>query len=329
MAEEPESPETDVRGTDSPDAEDPGSGHRPKRRGTAAIAVVVLLVLSGGIFALTRGNEPAPTTTTTTTSTVRRPTTTTVEKLPVGTFEIATVRAGIPQVQVLAEAPAEWDSTAAVRIAPSTTTPPPLSQASAPKRAPIPSEKDSVVGRYAVDNGWEFTNPGPFEPPQPLTFLVVERRGNWLQVLLPVRPNGTLGYLKNENIDLTTTQQRVEVHLSEHKLMAYDGDQAIVESPIVVGIGFSPTPTGVFYLTDTIPNENPAGFYGPYILATNGYSEVLDEFDDGAPVVAIHGTNRPELMGQDMSNGCIRVPNDVISKLAETLVPGVPILIWP
>jgi lipoprotein-anchoring transpeptidase ErfK/SrfK len=64
-------------------------------------------------------------------------------------------------------------------------------------------------------------------------------------------------------------------------------------------------------------------------LATDGYSEMIDEFDNGVPVIALHGTNRPELVGQAVSNGCIRVPNEFIQQLADTVPRGAPVDIWP
>ena len=75
--------------------------------------------------------------------------------------------------------------------------------------------------------------------------------------------------------------------------------------------------------------SNPGGAYGPIALATDGYSEVMDEFSTGVPVVALHGTNRPELVGQSVSNGCVRIPNDIVTMLADTVPLGTPVFIWP
>ncbi|MCB1256287.1 MAG: L,D-transpeptidase family protein [Microthrixaceae bacterium] len=321
MAEEAEP--TEVEEADTPSASDQPSKRRLIIAGAAALVVLVII----GGFLLTRGDKPSATPSTT--SAPRRPTTTTIKELPAGTYEVASVKASVPKIHVLAEAPAEWESTPKSVLTDDLTELPPLSQTSAPKRPAIPSIEEPVTGRYATESGWSFTNPGPYDPPQPMTFLVTQRRGIWLEVLLPVRPNGTVGYIKAEDVDITTTQKRIEIHVADHKLVLYDNNEVIVESSIVTGVSFSPTPTGVFYVTDIVPYRNPSGFYGPYALATNGYSEMLNEFEDGVPVLAIHGTNRPELLGQDKSNGCIRLPNDVITKIAGTIGLGIPILIWP
>ena len=55
----------------------------------------------------------------------------------------------------------------------------------------------------------------------------------------------------------------------------------------------------------------------------------MDEFSTGVPVVALHGTSRPDQVGHEISIGCIRVPNDVIAMLAETVPQGTPVLITP
>ena len=47
-------------------------------------------------------------------------------------------------------------------------------------------------------------------------------------------------------------------------------------------------------------------------------------FDDGLPVIAFHGTNQPDLIGSAASNGCIRMPNEVVTQLAETIPAGYP-----
>ena len=105
----------------------------------------------------------------------------------------------------------------------------------------------------------------------------------------------------------------------------YDGDTLTAESSVVVGKDETRTPLGRFFVTDQVVQKNPAGFYGPLILALSAYSEQLDIFDDGVPVIAMHGTSRPDLIGQAVSNGCIRVPNEVITQIGATVPVGTPV----
>jgi hypothetical protein len=297
----------------------------------AACAVAALVVATA--FGMLRSEEPAvtaapeppvtaPTTTTSTTTTEAPP------ALPAGTVEVATVKEWIPLIEVRSGQPEDWDSTPPA-ISQAATDLPPWSAATMPERPALPRTDYPVVGRYAVESGWQFENPGPYDPPQPFTMLVTERRGDWAKVLVPVRPNGTEGWVRLSDVDISTTSHRIEVRLSERTLRAYAGDELLAETPVVIGASGSQTPTGVFYVTDKVPQSNPGGAYGPVALATDGYSEMMDTFDTGVPVVAIHGTNRPDLLGRPVSNGCIRVPNDIIVRLAEALPQGTPVYIWP
>ena len=54
-------------------------------------------------------------------------------------------------------------------------------------------------------------------------------------------------------------------------------------------------------------------------------SNVLEEFNGGDGVIGIHGTNDPSSIGQDVSHGCIRVTNDVITQMAGYLPLGTPV----
>ena len=315
-------------GGDGDGSGDEPSAGGPNRTRLALIIVGVLVLLALGVGAVVafRDDTPPPRSTTTT----ERPTTTTrKEPLPLGTFEVATTKATVTDLHVRAAPPEEW-ATARTTIVPAAApTIPPASQDSLPARDPLPDDDFPIQGRYAAADGWTFSNPGPYEPPQPFTMLVTERRGDWVKVLLPVRPNHTEGYVSLADVDISTTNKRIEVNLTTNTLVAYDGEAIVTESPVVAGSPFTQTPTGRFYLTDVVPQPNPAGAYGPFALATNGYSEVMDEFDTGVPVVALHGTNAPEKLGTDVSNGCIRLPNDVVTLLAEQFPLGTPVFIWP
>lgn len=326
--ERPDSPDPEtVVGTPDGDGPDDGepTGTDPRRKWLiigAVLGVVALLVLLTVLFDNGGDNDtdgdPA-------TTTIARDVPTKV--LPADQAEIATVKDSVDLVEVLAEAPAGWnDSTEAVRIDDANVV---LGEPGPKAENLLPTIDEPIIGRYAVDDGWEFTNPGPYLPPQPMTFLIVERRDDWAKVLIPARPNHTEGYVRLDDVEVTTTEYRIEVSLTDTTLRAWNGDEMIAETKVVIGTPFSETPTGLFYVTDMVPYENPEGVYGPIALATNGYSEWMDEFDTGVPVVALHGTSRPEQVGQQISNGCIRVPNDIITMLADTVPQGTPVLITP
>ncbi len=306
-----------------PPIEQPPAPRRRRRNLmiAAVIFLVVAIVAAAAWWPSTQEPVASPDT-----SRPSSTTTTRVKLLPSGTVEIATVRPELTEVEVQATEPPEW-ATAKIAQIPSDVPIPPASQPDAPDRDPLPDIGAPIAGRTATESGWKFANPGPYEPAQPFTMLVQERRGDWLRVFIPVRPNGTTGYVRAVDVELSQTQYRIELHLGERTLRVFNGSEQLVETRVVVGSPFTPTPTGTFYITDIVPQTSPS--YAPFALATNGYSEVMDEFDTGVPVVALHGTNHPEYVGEARSNGCVRIPNEIVQQLADTLPQGTPVYTFP
>ena len=170
------------------------------------------------------------------------------------------------------------------------------------------------------------TNPTFFG--NPLALMVTDRspHGKWLKVQVPVRPNGTEGWIPAREAEVSSHFVRAEVNLTERSVRVWDADELIAETAAVVGKQSTPTPLGTFYVNDLVERFDGSA-YGPYILSLSGFSEAMDTFGGGVPVIAIHGTNRPELMGGAHSNGCIRIPNDVVRFLADSVPMGTPVTI--
>jgi lipoprotein-anchoring transpeptidase ErfK/SrfK len=149
----------------------------------------------------------------------------------------------------------------------------------------------------------------------------------WIEVHLPIRPNGTTGWIQTAEVDLSSSPYRIEVDVSDFSLKLYDGDTEVLETPIAVGTGDTPTPYGVFYLAELLEPLTPDGPYGPFAFGLSGYSEVLETFQGGEGVIGIHGTDDASAIGSEVSHGCIRVDNDVITGLSETVPLGTPVSI--
>ncbi len=278
---------------------------RPRSLRAVLLTLLLALLLVG--VAACAGSDDKDVAAPETTTTEPVPTT---EPPPVGTM-IATAK--VPQLTVSAERPEE--------LGPSSTT----STTAAPKstHAPIPRVGLNSAGVRKVVAGYQFDNPTYFK--NPLVMQVLEVDGDWLKVLIQARPNHTEGWVKAADVDVTSTTYKMVLSLADRHLTVYDGDTVVAETDVVVGKSVTPTPLGAFYLSEKIAQKNSSGAYGPWILSTNGYSEALDLFDSGLPVVAFHGTNQPGLIGTEASNGCIRMPNEVVTQLAEMLPAGTPI----
>jgi lipoprotein-anchoring transpeptidase ErfK/SrfK len=256
--------------------------------------------------------------------------------LPAGVREVATVRPELGEVVVRRTPPAGWDRRLTPVVTPSGPEPP--RSALDRDRVALPNEQQSIVGRAVTPKGWVFANPTSYQPPQPLVFGVVQRQGDWLEVQLPVRPNGTTGWIRSSRVTLTSTTMSVQVSLSERRLRVIDAGAVLMDVPAGIGRPATPTPTGSFTVTDIVPSANPAGGYGPVALALDGYSEVMDSFagesgvdapDATVPVLAVHGTNQPSSVGQAQSNGCPRLYNDDVLRVAAMVPAGTPVQIWP
>jgi lipoprotein-anchoring transpeptidase ErfK/SrfK len=180
-----------------------------------------------------------------------------------------------------------------------------------------------VTFELALANPWYFGGE--------LALLVEEGRETeeWLRVGIPTRPNGTTAWIRRADVEIRTHRVHVTISLGERRLRAWDGDTLLVDEPVVIGKSSTPTPPGRFFVNARIRHGNPGGAYGPWILSLSGFSEALDTFDGGLPELAIHGTNRPELIGQARSNGCIRVANDVIERLSGIVPLGTPVEVVP
>lgn len=161
----------------------------------------------------------------------------------------------------------------------------------------------------------------------PLVFLVDELGAEgWHRVLLPVRPNGATGWIRETEISLSRHNYRLLVELEAFRLTAFDRDEEFFEATVGVAADNTPTPGGRYYITELIQPEAPDSVYGVFAYGLSGYSEVLEEFAGGPGQLGIHGTNDPATIGTKVSNGCIRLRNEDVSLLvAEGLPLGTPV----
>lgn len=167
----------------------------------------------------------------------------------------------------------------------------------------------------------------PTERGAPRVFLVQDRQGDWLQVLLPVRPNGSTGWIRAKDVELSQTGYQVDVDLGDFRLRVLRDGAEVLATPIAYGTEDTPTPGGRFYLTELLRPPDPDGVYGSFAFGLSGFSNTLYSFAGGEGVIGIHGTNDPDSIGQRVSAGCIRVADEVITDLAGMLPLGTPVTI--
>lgn len=159
----------------------------------------------------------------------------------------------------------------------------------------------------------------------PLVFGVTKQREHRLKVMLPKRPNGSTGWVLRRDVDLSTTSWKVKVDLSDHTVAVKRGGKTRDEWSIGLGQPEFPTPTGEFYTTELIKPKEEGTIYGAYVFVLSGYSEKLTDYAGGNGELGLHGTNDNSGLGSDVSNGCIRMRNAAITKLANRMPLGTPV----
>lgn len=169
----------------------------------------------------------------------------------------------------------------------------------------------------------------PTEIGGPLVFLVENGDKDWLHVNLPVRPNGSTGWIRAGEVSLSEHNYRIVVELAAHRITVTRGNEVILAEPVALGKNDTPTPGGTFYTKELLQPPNPNTVYGPYAYGLSGFSNTLTTFAGTDAVIGIHGNNDPSVLGKDVSAGCIRMSNPGITMLAKTLPLGVPVEIRP
>ena len=222
-------------------------------------------------------------------------------------------------------------------VSESTESPQPAAEPAQKHERILPEKGDFVaVPRTRYTPMWE--NPGqgggpdfafdtqnPMGQLAPLLIDGATRRDGveWLEVLLPLRPNGTSAWVKAGNVEIREREERIEVDLSRRVLRPYEGDE--IADSFRVGVGSEQYPTGVgrFYIWVKVPYENPNNPYGIMALGLSGFSPVLSDWP-GQGRMAVHGTPYATNRGQAVSHGCVRVYNDDMQALLD-LPLGTPV----
>ena len=195
----------------------------------------------------------------------------------------------------------------------------------------------AVVQEFAV----AFRSPGgariaSFGPENvngvPTVFAVLAKRLDetcapaWYRVQLPLRPNGITGWVRATEVELAPVTTRILVDLSEREVTLYDRGRRLLSARAAIGSERTPTPTGRYYVNQRLVPRDPTGPFGPGAIGISAFSNVLTGWTQGGPI-AIHGTNRPDLIGLAVSNGCIRVRNDLLLRLFDRALAGTPVTV--
>lgn len=169
----------------------------------------------------------------------------------------------------------------------------------------------------------------------------------------PAPPSGSLrtwdaGLLGVPRVPESAERRQVRISLEDHRLYVVEGERVVWSARIGTGTGarlegagqawdFS-TPPGRYRVQ--LKERDPVWILPDWHFVERG--EPVPPADSprrraegelGAAAlylgheIAIHGTDRPDLLGDDVSHGCIRMSNEDVLRLYEELEVGAPVII--
>ncbi len=208
-----------------------------------------------------------------------------------------------------------------------TTTLPPNASRIAQVTVPTLSVYDqpgALMPSRTFPNPWLVNDDARYPVPQVFLAEAVQPDG-WVQILLPIRPNGSTGWVHATDVKLVVNTYRIMVSLSAHQITVYNGANVFYQGPVAVGAPATPTPTGSYFIRVLQQAPDPNTVYGPYAYGLSSHSDVLTDFNGGDGEIGIHGNDDASALGHSVSHGCIRMDNAAITNLTKVLPLGTPV----
>jgi lipoprotein-anchoring transpeptidase ErfK/SrfK len=167
---------------------------------------------------------------------------------------------------------------------------------------------------------------------RPRTLLAVRARGDgngtpaWYEFAIPGRPNGRRGWVPAGSVTLKPVDRWLVIFRGERRFSFVLRGRVVRSGPVAVGAPGMETPLGMFFVQAMFrPTATP--ILGAYAFETSGYSKLSDW--PGGGVVGVHGTDTPELIGQAVSHGCVRLRNEDALFLRTVVRVGTPVKVVP
>lgn len=202
--------------------------------------------------------------------------------------------------------------------------------------SPTPTFQPYVIATARADSVEVYARPEAAQPRRtvsgaealslpertPLTFLVLERRPEWVRVLLP--DDGSGGWVAAADVLLARSDYAVEVALGDGELVLRRAEEIVFET--TAEIGPDAPPPGRYYLKELLQPPDPGGPYGSFTYGLAGFPAVLDPLVAGEGVVGIHGTTAVSVPAEP-GTGSIRLTDaDIIRLVDEFGLPlGTPV----
>jgi L,D-transpeptidase ErfK/SrfK len=126
---------------------------------------------------------------------------------------------------------------------------------------------------------------------------------------------------------------RLVLKRSQRRVFVYKNDKVLNSYPVAVGKPGWETPLGEFKVLTMELNPIFKSFKSGRVIPPGPDNPLgvrwIGIWTDGATQLGFHGTNEPELIGQAVSHGCIRMMNKDVVKLYAQVKNGTPVQIVP
>jgi lipoprotein-anchoring transpeptidase ErfK/SrfK len=175
-------------------------------------------------------------------------------------------------------------------------------------------KQDQAV--YDAPDGRAFARLPAVQLHNPTWVPVIAERGEWIQVLLPSRPNRSTGWLRlgdPAKVTRARTPYIVDVDVDARRLTVSENGREVGAWTVGVGSADTPTPRGRTFIMASI--EETVTRFSPIILPLGVHSETLNTYGGGPGTVALHGWPDSRVFGRASSDGCVRVPEAALRLL--------------
>ncbi|WP_406639230.1 L,D-transpeptidase [Amycolatopsis sp. WGS_07] len=187
----------------------------------------------------------------------------------------------------------------------------------------------TAVAVYASPGGTPIAALPPTEFGGDTWVPVIGKRPGWVQVMLPVRPNGASGwiYLDDPAVTLARTPFRLVVDRAAFALSLVQDGRQVARWTVGVGKPESVTPPGRTFVLAYVRPDHPT--YSRLVLPLGAHSDTYLSYGGASGTTGIHAwTYTDSVLGKQSSDGCIRVPQQALDALVNLNVPvGTPVLI--
>ena len=161
----------------------------------------------------------------------------------------------------------------------------------------------------------------------PKVVSVLRRRGGWLRVDVPERPNGRPAWIRAAATRAGAVDVSLHVDRSARRLTVRRRGRVLRRVEVAVGRPGTETPTGRFAVTDKLRTKRADSPYGCCAIALTGHQPKLLPGWPGGDRLAIHATPQTNTIGTAASLGCLRAGTRDLQALLQIVPLGAPVFV--